>query len=335
MNDQQLRNGLKKVYKVLDVMRKAKDDDGATFIYELNNIPKDDIRKLYDNIDTEGQKVKLIRSKIIKKLLIGNITLAEIETIKEDEKEKYEKNILKARKNFSILYSLYYSFHKEEIKIFFKEFVETVIENLELAQASDYTIVDFDGAQNFWLDNFRIAIYNNSYPSQKNAKQLMIESRSMKEGEEASTWSDTINIGIWYWTEYTGTQVNDRTEISIDTITYEQITNILSKHENEIINDIYVNKTDREEKTNTHYRMYSPGELAKNWEEFLQEWIMGIWWDLGDQSKLKTRDEIKKKYIQVNGKEQNNNILACYQFSHELKPWDIIIVKKWRETLLW
>jgi len=149
MNDQQLRNGLKKVYKVLDVMRKAKDDDGATFIYELNNIPKDDIRKLYDNIDTEGQKVKLIRSKIIKKLLIGNITLAEIETIKEDEKEKYEKNILKARKNFSILYSLYYSFHKEEIKIFFKEFVETVIENLELAQASDYTIVDFDGAQNF------------------------------------------------------------------------------------------------------------------------------------------------------------------------------------------
>jgi len=86
---------------------------------------------------------------------------------------------------------------------------------------------------------------------------------------------------------------------------------------------------------NIRYRMYSPGELAKNWEEFLQEWIMGIWWDLGDQSKLKTRDEIKKKYIQVNGKEQNNNILACYQFSHELKPWDIIIVKKWREILLW
>ena len=80
----------------------------------------------------------------------------------------------------------------------------------------------------------------------------------------------------------------------------------------------------------------APGAGARNWEEFQRERIIAIGWDdVGDLLKYPTRDsiheELREEYGWVN---PSNNSLACYQFAHEMRPGDHVIVKQGRSLLL-
>ena len=80
----------------------------------------------------------------------------------------------------------------------------------------------------------------------------------------------------------------------------------------------------------------APGAGARHWDEFRREKIIAIGWDeVGDLREYTTRSSIHEKLREVSGwTNPSNNSLACYQFAHEMRSGDHVIVKQGRALLL-
>jgi len=79
------------------------------------------------------------------------------------------------------------------------------------------------------------------------------------------------------------------------------------------------------------YWIYSPGDNACKWDMFHNAGIMGIGWSgIGDLSFFESKDAMKKKMKEVYGSQYSykNAAHATWQFANELKPGDIVFVKK-------
>ena len=85
------------------------------------------------------------------------------------------------------------------------------------------------------------------------------------------------------------------------------------------------------------YWLCAPGETASKWEEFYQKGIIALGWSkLGDLTKYKSKDEIKKELQNQYGNATThmNSALATWQFANVIKPGDVIFAKKGTGTLL-
>lgn len=79
------------------------------------------------------------------------------------------------------------------------------------------------------------------------------------------------------------------------------------------------------------YWIYSPGDNACKWDEFYAAGIMGLGWSgIGDLSDFDSKDAMKKKMKETYGDQYSykNAAHATWQFANEIKPGDIIFVKK-------
>lgn len=80
-----------------------------------------------------------------------------------------------------------------------------------------------------------------------------------------------------------------------------------------------------------HYWIYSPGNNACMWNDFYNEGIMAIGWgEIGDLSTFNTKDAMKQKMKECIDPTLSymNAAHATWQFANEIKPGDIIFVKK-------
>ena len=84
------------------------------------------------------------------------------------------------------------------------------------------------------------------------------------------------------------------------------------------------------EEVKCDYWVYAPGEQAYKWDEFFNEGIMAIGWDIGDLRNFKNKKEINKKIQRVyNDRGDHPNDTAClWDFLHRLKPGDVVYAKK-------
>ena len=86
-----------------------------------------------------------------------------------------------------------------------------------------------------------------------------------------------------------------------------------------------------------HYWIYSPGEYASKWEAYSQDGDMRIGWgELGDLRQYPTRESMRDKMKELYGEQYTYKMdsLACWQFSRELKPGDIVYAKQGRKKLV-
>lgn len=89
------------------------------------------------------------------------------------------------------------------------------------------------------------------------------------------------------------------------------------------------------------YWIYQPGVKGVMWNDFYKNGIMAIGWPkLEDLSNYDSRDKMKQKllavYPELYAKDSNpkNDSLAVWEFSHILKPGDIVFVKSGIKELL-
>ena len=112
----------------------------------------------------------------------------------------------------------------------------------------------------------------------------------------------------------------------------------LSKNPNQLIH-LEIDRNDLEdngqfgdfvEDEKCEYWVYAPGEQANKWDEFYENGIMAIGWDIGDLRNFNSKNEINKKLKQVYNDYRNHpNDTAClWDFVHRLKPGDIIYAKR-------
>ncbi len=86
-----------------------------------------------------------------------------------------------------------------------------------------------------------------------------------------------------------------------------------------------------------HYWVYSPGDDALKWDEFYNNSVIGIGWaSLGDLTDYETKEDIKKTMKEyIDPKSTNKNAAhAAWQFTHDMKPGDIVFVKKGKHKLV-
>ena len=86
-----------------------------------------------------------------------------------------------------------------------------------------------------------------------------------------------------------------------------------------------------------HYWLYAPGEQARLWDEFYNNKIMGIGWDLlGDIARYSSKTDVKSMLKQKYGDDRSymNDGLAVWQFANDISIGDIIIVKKGSSLVL-
>ncbi len=78
--------------------------------------------------------------------------------------------------------------------------------------------------------------------------------------------------------------------------------------------------------------VYSPGEGARKWQECQDEKLMLLGWDdMGDFFEYDTRQDVVDRLREVYGNTENaytNDSLAIWQFCREMRPGDIIYVKR-------
>ena len=81
------------------------------------------------------------------------------------------------------------------------------------------------------------------------------------------------------------------------------------------------------------YWLYAPGRSAEKWDEFQRTSIMGLGWEeIGDLSAFASKEEMAEKMREVYGDEKRytNSAYATWQFAHEIRPGDIVFVKRGR-----
>lgn len=80
-----------------------------------------------------------------------------------------------------------------------------------------------------------------------------------------------------------------------------------------------------------HYWLYAPGEGASKWGDFYEHGEMRLGWDkLGDLNVYESKQDMRQALQELYGDKtsQKNSALALWQFSHDLKPGDIIFAKR-------
>lgn len=91
-------------------------------------------------------------------------------------------------------------------------------------------------------------------------------------------------------------------------------------------------------KGSKRYWLFSPGRNAEAWDTFRSGGYMAIGWtDLGNLEQYSSQAEIEEKLLDLSGQDEGkkyNDALANWQFKTEMKPGDVVIVKKGRTTLL-
>lgn len=85
------------------------------------------------------------------------------------------------------------------------------------------------------------------------------------------------------------------------------------------------------------YWIYAAGDGSVNWENDYAEGIMAIGWcEMGDLMAYSSKEEMRSRMKELYGDSGSykNQVLATWQFANELKPGDIIFVKKGRKLIL-
>ena len=81
----------------------------------------------------------------------------------------------------------------------------------------------------------------------------------------------------------------------------------------------------------TRYWLYAAGDSSANWESDYAEGIMAIGWsEMGDLTAYGSKEEMRTKMRWLYGDtgSYRNQVLATWQFANEIKPGDVIFVKK-------
>ena len=88
---------------------------------------------------------------------------------------------------------------------------------------------------------------------------------------------------------------------------------------------------DNQSASDTNYWIFSPGEQAEKWDTFLKKGIMALGWGkLGDLNHFENKKQIQEKMTELYGTDSShkNDVHAVWEFANEMKPGDIVFVKK-------
>ncbi len=226
----EIKNDLNFVLSLANKFKEFKEDSNK-LISAINDISKDKIKEqleTYKGKRIDGP-VKNIRNKVLEILEIDSLTTTQFEKIKEETANSYEKNVLKGWKDFGILYTIFYNYHREKVRGILDKLVEMIEDDMGLKDVCKYKPTDFDGSQNQGQTQIWCAIYNKTHKNQQTAKQLYF-------GIGGDLNPSGISYGLYI--EKTKSK-KDIVSKDMESFSYNDLIKTYQKHKLEIINDIF------------------------------------------------------------------------------------------------
>ena len=89
--------------------------------------------------------------------------------------------------------------------------------------------------------------------------------------------------------------------------------------------------------SSVRYWLYAAGDSSVNWESNYAEGIMAIGWhEMGDLMAYSSKEDMRRRMKELYGEEGSyrNQVHATWQFANDLKPGDVVFVKKGRKQIL-
>nr|WP_272874898.1 DUF3578 domain-containing protein [Roseomonas marmotae] len=83
--------------------------------------------------------------------------------------------------------------------------------------------------------------------------------------------------------------------------------------------------------------LWSPGQGASHWDELYEQGLIAIGWDeMGDLSRYTSFEQMAEALKHTYARADNpfNDIRACYDFAHEMRPDDLVFAKRGRSTIV-
>jgi hypothetical protein len=82
--------------------------------------------------------------------------------------------------------------------------------------------------------------------------------------------------------------------------------------------------------------LYAPGRDAEHWDEFYRDGEIAIGWnELGDLSSFRDSEEIAAKMREIYKRDNPmNDVLACFEFAHVMRPGDLVFAKRGRSRIV-
>lgn len=125
--------------------------------------------------------------------------------------------------------------------------------------------------------------------------------------------------------------IKDFCELSFDAWKYSEEVNQQQREAKKAQRVLKGNALADDDVETTHYWIYSPGDNASKWDEFYEAGIMAIGWgEIGDLSTYESKEDMKNAMKQNIDPDSpyKNAAHATWQFANDMKPGDIIFVKK-------
>lgn len=151
--------------------------DPALELEEITKLDSDvlhNLREQYRN----AEKINLIKFMILDKIInSGTASIADLEEIKNEVKVKYDKNILQAWNNFTILFQLFYADKKKKVHEEQRKIHQAICQMEEL---KDFDFVEgkvmngFNWNNSFGCSECWLAAYEKSHKSHQTAPQLFV-----------------------------------------------------------------------------------------------------------------------------------------------------------------
>ncbi|AAM05517.1 TPA: McrB family protein [Methanosarcina acetivorans] len=174
MREDEIKKGIQLVCDTSKEISKLYEDKNA-LIEKLNSLSNEDLAPLDYEYRSKSGPVTDLRKDVLKYLLDGN---------KLDE-QTFDEFILKHRtgnegkfvayqKPFSIFHPFITSYGHKSVREFIEQFINEIIERLQLKGKVNQKFVDFQGARYSGTDRLWLAIYNSKHKSQSTAIQLFV-----------------------------------------------------------------------------------------------------------------------------------------------------------------
>jgi 5-methylcytosine-specific restriction enzyme B len=226
----------------------------------ITKLDPDQLSSLRENY-RNSEKINLIKFMVLDKIIEnGNISIAEMEEMKDQVKVRYDTNILQAWNNFTILFQLYYADKKQKVQEEQRK-IHKAIRQMEEFKDMDFVedkvLNGFNWNQNFGRSECWLAVYEKGHANHRTAPQFYI-----------SIDENRIRYGLLYGVEHPKQGQSDITiETKMESFTYEifhhKMVEVLDKFKEQTPCSV-------QEFTGT-YQMEQQDISEEKWSELLQD----------------------------------------------------------------
>lgn len=224
MKEDEIKKGIQLICETSKEISRLYEDKNA-LIEKLNSLNREDLAPLEYEYRSKSGPVTDLRKEVLKYLLDGN---------KLDE-QVFDEFILKHRagnegkfvahqKPFSIFHPFITSYGHEPLREFIDQFIDEIIERLQLKGKVDHKFVDFRGARYLGTDRPWLAIYNLKHKSQTTALQFFVDFQDGK-----------IRYGVY---RYPDVYIKGPIERDSSNFDFEALISLFEEHKESVLKDV-------------------------------------------------------------------------------------------------